>query len=908
MMMHGRRPVGLRYRFPVALAAAVILIVSVTSAGFAAVETEVVGPRMYTMATPDGVKTLPETAASGRLVIRLNPNATDEDLQALLAEHNAEVLREIRGTEMLLIGLPEGQAVRDARLVWAAEPAVDLAEPDYQAHWTAVPDDELYDQQWQFQPVLAEAGWDTQTGSSNVTIAILDSGYDPDHEDLVDKYWVNAAEQAGTPGVDDDGNGFIDDVEGWDFAENDNDPDAAPSPDDDVFSPGGVRHGTHCAGLAGATTNNGTGVAGHDWGARIMAVRVGDWRGPFISDVLEGVAYAVDNGADVISLSIGGPFTRAYDQPFASANAAGVVICAAAGNSSHVFTDSEADWVSPVCNDGPNLGQDNFVLGVGAIDQGDIAAGFTNRDNSSYNFVDVMAPGVQVWSTYYANPDFPALSEEYGPMSGTSMACPFAAGLAGLVIAQFPGFSPDDVINQIRSSADNVDEQNPLIAGTLGEGRINTATALGLDVPPEPVDDLVARDTVGDEGGSITVSWSTPPADDVDVIGYNVLRAEESPDIPNTPGTFSQVANLDPGSSFYIDAPVPDDTPYWYQVVVMDESNSVPSEVAGPARARDDLAPEPVENLVAADTQADVGGAITLSWLGYDAPADLEEYRIYRATAELTDVADMEPLVVRGPDESLHYVDRTTVDGTEYWYAVTGVDDADNEETEVTPAGPVVSNPNFSFSYPPGMSIISLGATPSDPELRDIDQLLRLDPEGDVNLAYWDATSNGGEYVVWSEDPTSSVFRHEIGRSWWLKTPDPILINISGEAVEQGSFERPVVSGWNHLGNPFPSTMDFATTEVTGIGQGTPVDLKTSNDLGYTRDYAWGYDNRTNSYRLITGAEFPFATRTAQPRGHSGGERRAADRSVRRLGAAAGRRGAGARGCGQLRGRQLKRR
>ncbi|MBD3291620.1 MAG: hypothetical protein GF393_01745, partial [Armatimonadia bacterium] len=396
---------------------------------------------------------------------------------------------------------------------------------------------------------------------------------------------------------------------------------------------------------------------------------------------------------------------------------------------------------------------------------------------------------------------------------------------------------------------------------TLGEGRINTAAALGLDVPPEPVENLVARDTVGDEGGSITVTWGLPPEDDVDVIGYNVLRAPESQTIPNTPGSFSQVANLDPGTAIYTDAPVPDDTPYWYQVVTLDESNAVPSSVAGPARARDDLAPPPVDNLVAVDTQADEGGAITLSWLGYEPPEDIEEYRIYRAEAEITDVSELEPLVVRDPDLSLHYVDRTTLDGTEYWYAVTGVDDHDNEETLVTSAGPVISNPNFSFSFRPGMSIIAVGAIPSDADLDDIDEILGLDPEGDADLAHWDPTLNGGEYVLWSQMPGAGVFNHQLGRSWWLNTDQSILINVTGAAAPEGDFERQVVGGWNQIGNPFPNAIDFSATEVTGIGQGTPVSLETSNQLGYTRDYAWAYDSRSNSYQLVAGADLPFATK-----------------------------------------------
>jgi len=867
MMMQGRRPVGLRYRFPLFVAAAILLTALLTSATWAAVETEVVsGNMMRVAAVGGGTRLVPDLAASGQVIVQFAPGTTTQQLNERLAANNCTLKRVIPNTTIAVVGLPEGMSVKEGASTWSAESITLTAEPDRIMRTMVVPDDPLYSQQYQWDRIVAPAGWDVTTGDAGTIVAVCDTGKDPDHEDLVDKWWINQAEMAGTAGVDDDGNGFVDDVYGWDFISGDSDPDGTPptGAQPGEYDPFAVSHGTHCAGLVGASTNNAIGVAGANWGAQIMPIRVLDETGLGLSSVtMQGVQYAIDNGADVISLSIGGGYTEAYNQVFANANAAGVVVVVAAGNESWVFTDDEATWMSPVCNDGPNLGVDNFVLGVAASDSNDIAAGFTNRDGSSYDFVDVTAPGVAILSTFYETSAFPGLDQPYGQMSGTSMACPIAAGLASLLSGHFGGYSPDDIINQIRMTCDDISEQNPGIADTLGEGRINVAAALGLDVPPEPVSNLQARDTLGDEGGSITISWSRSPQDNVDVVAYNLLRAGESTLLPGTPGGFSQIANLEPGTTSYIDAPVPDDTPYWYQVVTLDENNAVPSEVAGPASARDDLAPEPVENLVAVDTQADEGGAITLSWRGYQPPEDLVEYRIYRATSGITDVSDLEPLVVRDRDESLHYIDRdNVVDGVEYWYAVTGVDDHDNEETDVTAAGPVIASPNFSFSYAPGMSIIALGATPSDASLTRINDILGLDPEGTADLAYWDATQNGGEYVIWSDTPGAQVFTQQLGRSWWLKTSTPVLINIAGQAAPEGDFERSVVAGWNQVGNPFPSTLDFSATEVAGTGQGTPVDLGTSNQLGYTRDYAWGYDTRTNSYRLIAGPSLPFATQT----------------------------------------------
>ena len=866
-MSYGRRHTGLRYLSPFALTLCAVLALMLAGVlGAAAFETEVVGPRMYTMAAPGGgTQIVPEVAASGRIIVQLRPETTPAQLQALLQEHKCTLLQAVPDTPLVIVGLPDGQSVVDARADWSAEPLVAAAEPDYLMHWSITPNDPLYDQQWQFGPVSAPIGWDVETGSANVTIAICDSGYDPDHVDLVDKYWVNQAEMAGMADTDDDGNGYVDDFYGWDFAEDDNDPDAGPQAVDDVYVTSGVLHGTHCAGLAGATTDNGIGVAGHDWGAQIMAVRIGDSFGPFTSDTILGIQYAVANGADVVSLSIGGFYTSSYDAPIANAHAAGVVVVAAAGNEYWTFTDDPMTWMSPVCNDGPNLGVDNFVLGVGACQEGDVVADFSNRDASGYNLVDVIAPGVDVWSTYYYNPAFPDLASEYGPMSGTSMACPFTAGLCGLVKGHFAAFSAADIINQVRGSCDNIDAENPLIAGTIGEGRINTAAALGLDVPPDPPTNVQAFDTVGDEGGSITITWTLPRQDDQDVLGYNLLRASENQFVPHTPGPFSQIAQLAPGTSFSIDAPVPDHTPYWYQVVVFDAANSVPSSVAGPAEARDDLPPDQITNLVAADTQADQGGSVSLSWYGYDFPDDLDLYNIYRGTGSFTDVGDMEPLATTLPAEGQHYVDDTTEDGMQYWYAVTAVDDEGNEETEVIPAGPVVSNPNFSFNYPPGLSIMAVGAVPAAPDSNKIADILGIGPDDTIDLAAWDPTTNGGAYVLWSQTPGNALFTQALGRAWWLRSDRPILVNISGEAAPAADFELPVPAGWSLWGNPYTVRLDFSATEVTGIGQGTPVSLETSNQLGYARDYAWSYDPFTNSYRLITGANLPFATQFIQP-------------------------------------------
>lgn len=862
-MMARRQHVGMYRSSPALVLLVLVSILAACVAGIAdPVKTEIIGPRLATVRGPGGMlKTVPEVAASGRLLVQLRPGTTLAEFDALLARRGGTVLSETGTSGLFLVSLPEGISVPEGATLWRAEAQVALAEPDRARYAVATPNDPLYDSQYQWPRTAAPAAWDVQQGSATTIIAILDSGCDPDHEDLMAKYWTNMNEVP--DGADTDNNGYIDDVNGWDFVADDNDPDAGPQAGD-MYSVSAVCHGTHCAGLAAAATDNGIGVAGYDWGARLMMLRVLDLLGTgWDSDIIPGINYAVANGADVISMSLGGPFfSSTYDAPIAAAHAAGVVVVCAAGNDGAVFTSDPGSWYSPVCNDGPNVGVDNNILGVGITDANDTVVDWSNLDASGYKFVDVMAPGYQVLSTFYYNPGFPDLMELYGSMSGTSMSCPVTAGLCGLVLAQFPGYAPVEVIDQIRNTCDNIDDLNPLVAGTIGQGRINGAGAIGLDVPPEPATSLQAFDTPGDEGQSITITWNLSRQDVYDVVAYDLVRAEEDVNNPGNPSSFSLLTSLVPGISGHIDSPVADETPFWYRVDTRDASNVVPSEVVGPVEARDDLAPPPVDTLVAGDTQADLGGSISASWYGYTYPDDLTNYNVYRAEQDFTDISAMTPIATITRDEGQMHTDNTTTDGTNYWYAVTGVDDHDNEDSTVTAFGPVTSNPNFAFSFPPGLCIMALGALPPASQSRNLGDIFGVTDPADLKVAYYDSQGPADDpYVYYSNQPLSPHFTQALGRAWWLKVEgaQAILVNMSGQPAPLGDFNLDVSPGWNIIGNPYSAKFDLSLTEVTGIGQGTPVSLQTSNVLGFTRDYAWAYDTFNNSYKLVSGSALPFA-------------------------------------------------
>lgn len=268
--------------------------------------------------------------------------------------------------------------------------------------------------------INAPEAWDTTTGSSSTVIAIIDSGVDLNHEDLRDKIWVNADEVAGN-NLDDDGNGFVDDVKGWDFIDN---------------IPAGTKihpHATHVAGIAAANTNNSIGVSGVDWNAQIMSIRSLAGGSGGEASIIRGIQYAVANGADIINMSLVGSQSQALGAAIENAYAAGVVIVAAAGNTG---SDTGRFPLYPVCADRNGV---NMVLGVAATDSEGEPARF-----SAYGAcVDIASPGDDIYST--------KTGDRYGQMSGTSMSAPFAAGVAGLYLSLHPSASPSEVISALRN-------------------------------------------------------------------------------------------------------------------------------------------------------------------------------------------------------------------------------------------------------------------------------------------------------------------------------------------------------------------------------------------------------------------------------------------------------------------------
>jgi PKD repeat protein len=331
-------------------------------------------------------------------------------------------------------------------------PQVEFAEkvPLMRTHIN--PNDPQFSAMSHLQQINAPAAWNIFNGNSSITVAVVDNAIMWTHADLIGNTYTNTVEASGITGIDDDGNGYIDDINGWDAADGDNNP-LPPS--------NGVFHGTHCAGIAGASTDNGIGVASIGWNIKIIPVKgepSSSGSTINVTNGYEGILYAVRSGARVISCSWGGANPSMTEQFVIDyAWNRGCIIIASAGNNN---------------NSAPNYpGAYNNVYCVAAVDATDGKSGVS----SFGSWVDISAPGDNILSTmpYTGTP-------AYQQQSGTSMATPMVAGLAGLMLSKSPNMTRANVLNCISSTAANIYtvSANAVYTGSLGAGRIDASAAM----------------------------------------------------------------------------------------------------------------------------------------------------------------------------------------------------------------------------------------------------------------------------------------------------------------------------------------------------------------------------------------------------------------------------------------------
>ncbi|MGB0929610.1 MAG: S8 family serine peptidase, partial [Chitinophagales bacterium] len=282
-------------------------------------------------------------------------------------------------------------------------------------------------EQWHLAAMDASAAWDLSLGDEGVVVAVVDDAVRITHEDLTNSKWVNSGEIAGN-GIDDDDNGYIDDINGWDAADNDNNPNPPSTATASAFS-----HGTHVAGLVGATTNNNKGIAAIGGGVSIMAIKCtanNTSNSSIISHGWSGFQYALNNGADVINMSWGGTGSSfTYQALINAAYNAGITIVAAAGNSSTSTQFYPAAY--------------NNVIAVAATTNTNTKASYSNYGT----WIDIAAPGSSLKSCVATN------NTAYGYKSGTSMASPVTAGLCALLLSYEPTLTPSGILSCLSSTA-----------------------------------------------------------------------------------------------------------------------------------------------------------------------------------------------------------------------------------------------------------------------------------------------------------------------------------------------------------------------------------------------------------------------------------------------------------------------
>lgn len=385
---------------------------------------------------------------------------------------------------------------KDPRLVaalLARLPEVEYAEPRYrrkiaqvstrpawfepETYVMAQPNDPRFFDQGYFQNVRMEQAWDVVKGETgNVVVATVDGGTFWTHEDLQATVWVNPGE-IDDNGVDDDLNGFTDDIRGWNFANDSNDPTGITG------TPQNAQHGTLTAGLFGAQTNNNLGVASTTWGATYMPVGTGcpdSGLDRFFCFTAEGLMYAAAAGADIINASYGDTFRSTLEEDivnFAYAN--GSLIIASSGNAA-VNNDFEPHYPSDY----------NHVMSVGATGRptNSLSDGVSLFSNVGVS-VDIFAPGTQVLSTSPFN--------GYLTGTGTSFSSPIVAGVAALVKTQDPTLSVDQIREQVRATADDISAVNFTLNNEMGKGRLNAFRAVTEATPSVRIVSADVRDANG---------------------------------------------------------------------------------------------------------------------------------------------------------------------------------------------------------------------------------------------------------------------------------------------------------------------------------------------------------------------------------------------------------------------------
>ena len=395
----------------------------------------------------------------GELLVKFDRRTSAKFSRLAVEQIGGELVREFPLVGWQQVKLPPGTSVSDALAHYRSLPGIEAAQPNYIYKTLVTSNDPRLGDLYGLNKIQAPTAWDRTTGSARVIVAVIDTGVLYTHEDLVANMWGNPGEtglDAGghdraSNGVDDDRDGYVDDVVGVDTINHDSDP-------VDDFG-----HGTHVAGTIGAVGNNAIGVVGVNWNVRIMALKTHDLFGDGSSaSVVEAFQYATMMRKRGVNVRVtnnswgGAPEAPAYDQALKdaidAAGNAGILNVCAAGNSNN---DNDAAPFYPASYDSPS------IVSVAASDQNDNKAGFSSYGAST---VDLAAPGVGILSTWGSGPT------DYRTLNGTSMATPHVSGAAALLCAYRGALSRSELKTTLLNTVDALPQWSGL---TVSGGRLN---------------------------------------------------------------------------------------------------------------------------------------------------------------------------------------------------------------------------------------------------------------------------------------------------------------------------------------------------------------------------------------------------------------------------------------------------
>ena len=415
-------------------------------------------------------------AVANEVIVKVAAGATAEEIAAVREQLGATLIESTQTLGLERWSIP-GQDVASARAATVDNPHIEYMAPNRVFRAESVPGDPDFKELWGLDNQGQEGGkvdtdidapeaWNDTTGAG-VVVGVVDSGIDYTHPDLDGNVWVNPGEIADN-GIDDDGNGFVDDYHGYDFVNEDGDP------YDDYF------HGTHVAGTIAAEANNGEGIAGVAYDARVMGIKVLDFDGFGTEfDIIQGIEYSILMGVKITNHSYGSlTFSEPVRDAIAAAAAAGQLIVASAGNDG---TDNDAEPHYPSGFDFDN------IISVAATDRLDQLGEFSDYGATT---VDLAAPGVEILSLL---PD-----GGYGLLDGTSMAAPHVAGVAALLLAQDPTLTAEELRRLI---LEGVDAVPGLTDVTVTGGRLNAGNSVTLNAPVIELVGTAGPDVLTGSGG-----------------------------------------------------------------------------------------------------------------------------------------------------------------------------------------------------------------------------------------------------------------------------------------------------------------------------------------------------------------------------------------------------------------------